>query len=110
MAVRALPLPPPVFLLALLLALVASVAHGGDGKLRVGFYKDSCPDAEAIVRRIVARAVREDPTANAPLLRLHFHDCFVRVCRYCRMVSFFLNAEPCLCLLRLVLLVREGSF
>jgi len=85
MAVRALPLPPPVFLLALLLALVASVAHGGDGKLKVGFYKDSCPDAEAIVRRIVAKAVRKDPTANAPLLRLHFHDCFVRVRR---VVSF----------------------
>ena len=77
MAVRVL--PPPVLLLALLLALVASVAHGGDGKLKVGFYKDSCPDAEAIVRRIVAKAVRKDPTANAPLLRLHFHDCFVRV-------------------------------
>lgn len=66
-------LPP----LLLLVAVIAPV-HAY-GKLKVGFYKQSCPDAEAIVRRIVTMAVEDDLTVTAPLLRLHFHDCFVRV-------------------------------
>lgn len=80
MAVR--DFPPPSFLLPLLLLLLlVTSAHGyGYGRLRVGYYKESCPDVEAVVRRLVAEVSAEDPTVNAPLLRLHFHDCFVRVC------------------------------
>jgi hypothetical protein len=69
--------PPPSFFLLL---LVGSSVHGGYGGLRVGHYRESWPDAEAIVRKVVAEASAEDPTVNALLLRLHFHDCFVRVC------------------------------
>ncbi|KAL5199079.1 hypothetical protein ABZP36_002591 [Zizania latifolia] len=48
--------------------------------LEVGHYRQSCPAAESIVRTTVEGYFSRDPTVTAPLLRLHFHDCFVRGC------------------------------
>ncbi|KAL8095101.1 peroxidase 44-like [Apium graveolens] len=48
--------------------------------LRVGFYNSTCPNAESIVRQVVQNRFRTDPSITAALLRMHFHDCFVRGC------------------------------
>ncbi|RLN30591.1 peroxidase 43 [Panicum miliaceum] len=54
-----------------LLGIINGVARG---QLQVGFYSDSCPDAEDTVTAASA------PSILPALLRLQFHDCFVRGC------------------------------
>lgn len=47
--------------------------------LQVHYYRNSCPRAEIIVKQVVQKHFLQDPSVPAGLLRLHFHDCFVRV-------------------------------
>ncbi|CAA6671685.1 unnamed protein product [Spirodela intermedia] len=62
-------------------ALIPFLFEAADAQgLRSVFYKKTCPKAETIVRQTVASFVAKDATVAAPLLRLHFHDCFVRGC------------------------------
>uniref|UniRef100_A0A1J3D7P9 Peroxidase n=1 Tax=Noccaea caerulescens TaxID=107243 RepID=A0A1J3D7P9_NOCCA len=49
-------------------------------QLRVGFYNNTCPNAESIVQKLVSDEFKSDPTITAALLRMHFHDCFVGGC------------------------------
>ncbi|KAA8515463.1 hypothetical protein F0562_018926 [Nyssa sinensis] len=48
--------------------------------LQLHFYSNSCPQAELVVKRIVQQHFSNDPSLPAGLLRLHFHDCFIRGC------------------------------
>ncbi|XP_057863556.1 peroxidase 27 [Cryptomeria japonica] len=64
---------------SLLLALICVCGCEGSG-LRYHFYKKSCPSAEATVKHVVKKYIAKDRTLAAPLLRMNFHDCFVRGC------------------------------
>ena len=50
-----------------------------DDDLSYSFYHESCPDLEGIIYRKVKEWVDKDPTLAPSLLRLHYHDCVVRV-------------------------------
>jgi len=52
---------------------------GSAGGLQVGYYNTSCPVAEAIVQIAVAEYHLTNPFYAAGILRLLFHDCWVRV-------------------------------
>lgn len=53
------------------------------------FYDHSCPKAQEIVQSVVAKAVANEARMAASLLRLHFHDCFVKVFFFFPEHSFF---------------------
>ncbi|EEE66432.1 peroxidase 1-like [Oryza sativa Japonica Group] len=59
---------------------VCSFAAVTMAQLEMDFYSKTCPNVEEIVRREMEEILRVAPTLAGPLLRLHFHDCFVRGC------------------------------
>ncbi|KAL2892747.1 Peroxidase 9 [Bienertia sinuspersici] len=44
------------------------------------FYDYSCPQANDVVISVLEKAIAQDRRMAASLLRLHFHDCFVKGC------------------------------
>lgn len=59
--------------------------------LDIHYYDETCPQAEDIIYRTVQTASNKDPKVPARLLRMFFHDCFIRVCMH-----VFSLLHPCI--------------
>ncbi|XP_019152014.1 PREDICTED: peroxidase 64-like [Ipomoea nil] len=59
--------------------LVFSIISLGNA-LSSNYYEKTCPQAENAVTQVVKKASMADKTVPAALLRMHFHDCFIRGC------------------------------
>ncbi|CAN1232367.1 Peroxidase 39 [Linum perenne] len=63
-----------------LLVMVALVLVGStNAQLKMGFYSKSCPKAEKIIQDFVHQKISTVPSLAATFIRMHFHDCFVRL-------------------------------
>ncbi|XP_011078264.1 peroxidase 64 [Sesamum indicum] len=65
---------------ALLCSLTILSLSSLSNSLSSNYYHKSCPKVESIVAKVVRDATSRDKTVPAALLRMHFHDCFIRGC------------------------------
>uniref|UniRef100_A0ACD5UG04 Uncharacterized protein n=1 Tax=Avena sativa TaxID=4498 RepID=A0ACD5UG04_AVESA len=62
------------------LVLQSSLVLCNPPELKVGFYQYTCPYVEVIIRDEMTKIISHVPSLAGPLLRMHFHDCFVNGC------------------------------
>nr|CAB65334.1 SPI2 protein [Picea abies] len=65
--------------MALMIWIQALHAQSSNG-LSPHYYHKSCPEALSIIKSGIEDAVKKEARIAASLLRLHFHDCFVKGC------------------------------
>ncbi|OMO95125.1 Plant peroxidase [Corchorus capsularis] len=64
--------------------------HSVHSQLQIGFYRNKCNLVEFIVKEEVRKAFIKDRGVAAGLMRMHFHDCFIRGCD----ASVLLDSTP----------------
>lgn len=82
-----------VLVLVNLILILSCIVGISQSQLQVGFYADTCPDAESIVNGVVRDAFLSNSNTAPVLLRLHFHDCFVQGCDGSILIDNGPNAE-----------------
>ncbi|KAI7733169.1 hypothetical protein M8C21_024054, partial [Ambrosia artemisiifolia] len=58
--------------------LILSLLFPTGISLSSNYYDKTCPNAESLIRKAVRDAATNDKKVPAALLRMHFHDCFIR--------------------------------
>ncbi|KQK04038.1 peroxidase 2 [Brachypodium distachyon] len=64
----------------LMVSVLATLLTMSSADLQYDFYNSSCPNAETTIRNVVYSQIDANPSVAAALIRLLFHDCFVRGC------------------------------
>ncbi|KAK4718631.1 hypothetical protein R3W88_016969 [Solanum pinnatisectum] len=80
----------PIIFVLFISVMCLGICNADNKKLKMNYYHKSCPSVEKIVKEITWSKVAADPTLAAKLLRLHYHDCFVRGCD----ASILLDSTP----------------
>ncbi|KAM1817610.1 peroxidase 66 [Malus sylvestris] len=68
------------FFLHALLLLLSTRFSQSKAALSAQYYDQTCPQAEKIILQAVYNASMHDPKVPARILRMFFHDCFIRGC------------------------------
>ncbi|EYU30722.1 hypothetical protein ABFS82_11G052600 [Erythranthe guttata] len=68
------------FIVALILCSIVSSFCSSANSLSLNYYSKTCSNVDSIISKVVKDATSKDNTVPAALLRLHFHDCFIRGC------------------------------
>ncbi|KAK6117547.1 hypothetical protein DH2020_048702 [Rehmannia glutinosa] len=72
-----------------ILLLLVTISQSG-AILDPHYYDKTCPQAENIINQAVRNATKYDPKVPARILRMFFHDCFIRGCD----ASVLLDSTP----------------
>ncbi|PWA96214.1 peroxidase superfamily protein [Artemisia annua] len=70
--------------------LILAVVPFSRAALNAHYYDQTCPQAESIIFQTIRNASIYDPKVPARLLRMFFHDCFIRGCD----ASLLLDSTP----------------
>ncbi|KAE8705395.1 Peroxidase 39 [Hibiscus syriacus] len=66
--------------LGIIILIITFSIGSTDAQLQMNFYAKTCPKAEEIISDYVKQHIPNAPSLAATLIRMHFHDCFVRGC------------------------------
>ncbi|XLR19138.1 hypothetical protein S83_047050 [Arachis hypogaea] len=69
-----------VFVFTSFMILLISSVQTSSAQLSRGFYNNTCPNVEQLVRAAVTQKLQQTFVTAPSTLRLFFHDCFVRGC------------------------------